>query len=190
MLSGTLEQVNWRETHPYKPSVEFSLDLGEEALNIAYRVREKTTAARVAQDGGPVWEDSCCEFFCSFDDSGYYNLEANCIGRLKFAFGADRNARRDAPGEALKAITRCASAGENPFDERHSDCWELALTVPFRAFFAHSINRGSFARMRFNIYKCGDRLTAPHYISFAPVGTPKPDFHRPEFFVPADFQRL
>ena len=37
-------------------------------------------------------------------------------------------------------------------------------------------------KLRGNIYKCGDRTAHPHYLSWAPIGTPSPDFHRPEYF--------
>ena len=32
------------------------------------------------------------------------------------------------------------------------------------------------------IIKCGDDLTVPHFLSWNPIKTEKPDFHRPEFF--------
>ena len=35
---------------------------------------------------------------------------------------------------------------------------------------------------RANFYKCGDMLSVPHYVTWNPVGTPKPDYHRPEYF--------
>jgi hypothetical protein len=37
-------------------------------------------------------------------------------------------------------------------------------------------------RARGNFYKCGDKLPVPHYLSWAPIATPRPDFHRPEYF--------
>ena len=36
--------------------------------------------------------------------------------------------------------------------------------------------------VRGNFYKCGDKTAHPHFVSWNPVGTPSPDFHRPEFF--------
>ena len=33
-----------------------------------------------------------------------------------------------------------------------------------------------------NFYKCGDETEIEHYGMWSPVGTEKPDFHRPEFF--------
>ena len=33
-----------------------------------------------------------------------------------------------------------------------------------------------------NFYKCGDATEMPHYLSWNPIQTERPDFHRPEFF--------
>ena len=33
-----------------------------------------------------------------------------------------------------------------------------------------------------NFYKCGDETDYPHFGMWNPVGTEKPDFHRPEYF--------
>ena len=46
-----------------------------EYLFVRYDVTEDCTAARVAEDNGEVWTDSCVEFFISPDNKGYYNFE-------------------------------------------------------------------------------------------------------------------
>ncbi len=33
-----------------------------------------------------------------------------------------------------------------------------------------------------NLNKCASATSAPHYLSWNPIDTPTPDFHRPEFF--------
>jgi hypothetical protein len=33
-----------------------------------------------------------------------------------------------------------------------------------------------------NFYKCADDTAFKHYLSWNPILTPNPDFHRPEFF--------
>ena len=53
---------------------------------------------------------------------------------------------------------------------------------PVKAFFHHKIKALKGKTIRANFYKCGDKLTVPHYLTWSTVGTPKPDFHRPEFF--------
>jgi len=36
--------------------------------------------------------------------------------------------------------------------------------------------------LRGNLQKCADKSASPHWMTAFPVHTPKPDFHRPEFF--------
>ncbi len=40
-----------------------------------------------------------------------------------------------------------------------------------------------------NVYKCGDALKTPHFVSLYPIETPSPDFHRPEFFRELSFEK-
>ena len=40
-----------------------------------------------------------------------------------------------------------------------------------------------------NLYKCGDNLSHPHFLSWQPIDTPQPDFHRPEFFAAGKFEQ-
>ena len=60
--------------------------------------------------------------------------------------------------------------------------WQLTLIIPDSAFFLHHINYLSQREMRCNLYKCGDLLAKPHYMSWNPVHSEKPNFHRPQDF--------
>jgi hypothetical protein len=37
-------------------------------------------------------------------------------------------------------------------------------------------------KWRANFYKCGDKTSHPHWLTWAPVEFPKPNFHLPGFF--------
>ena len=64
--------------------------------------------------------------------------------------------------------------------------WIIMLAVygriPASAFFLHHINYLSQREMRCDLYKCGDLLAKPHYMSWNPVHSEKPNFHRPQDF--------
>ncbi|MDE6449753.1 MAG: hypothetical protein K2L41_06690, partial [Muribaculaceae bacterium] len=32
------------------------------------------------------------------------------------------------------------------------------------------------------LYSCASAIESPYYLSWSPIDTPRPDFHRPEFF--------
>ena len=176
--------VNWPEAYPYKPKVEFAVAHTGDALLLHYRVEEQSVRAVARQDHEHIWEDSCAEFFCMPADDGiYYNVECNCTGKLLVAVGKDRNDRQPAPAEVMQSIDRWASLGTEPFDTRlEATKWELALRLPVTTFFQHQIKSFDGLTASGNIYKCGDCLPVPHFISWNPITTESPDFHRPEFF--------
>lgn len=180
-----LECLNWPESYPYRPEVTFAAAHCSDAVLLHFKVREDAVLARCGDDRGHIWEDSCVEFFLAPDinDGLYYNFEFNCIGSLYSCVGQQRQSRDFLPDKAYKDIERCPSTGSTPFEERNDiPVWELSAIIPSSCLVRHNIAVLDGQIMHGNFYKCGDRLSKPHYLSFFPVDTPKPDFHRPEFF--------
>lgn len=177
-------QVNWPEAYPYKPSMDFAIAHTGDALLIHYRVTEQSVRAVATEDHQRIWEDSCAEFFCMPADDGiYYNMECNCTGKLLLAAGRDRHERTKAPATVMQGVDRWTSLGPEPFDTRLTPTtWELALRLPLSVFFQHQIESLDGLTVQGNVYKCGDLLPVPHFVSWNPILTEKPDFHRPEFF--------
>ena len=178
---GRIGCLNWPEAFPYRPEAEFDLchDGGE--LHLCFRVKEDAVRAVCAADREHAWEDSCVEFF--FDPHGdgtYYNLECTCTGWLYLCRGAGRHGREFLPEAAYAAISRRCSLGREPFGLRPGPtAWEVELDIPAAVFGLAAFDG---LRARGNFYKCGDKLPVPHYLSWAPIATPRPDFHRPEYF--------
>lgn len=171
---------NWPDfSAPCGASVELSHS--SDMLHIHYIVDEPAVVANCTADGQHVWEDSCAEFF--FDPLGkgeYYNLECTCTGKIYLCKGAGRSGRVPLDEAALKSITRRCTLPQEAFgllNERTQ--WELWLDVPASVFGLESYEG---LRARGNFYKCADASPYRHYLSYAPIATPKPDFHRPEFF--------
>lgn len=178
-----MDVANWADSYPYKPEVEFSVAHDGESILVLYHVREESVRAVAGQDGGHVWEDSCCEFFFAPDDRGYYNIECNCAGTLLVAYGAGRESREQASPETMRLIDREASLGRKPFDTTTGENdWTLALRIPLAVFFHHPDLQLVGLSAKGNFYKCGDLLPKPHFLSWNKVGVEKPDFHRPNFF--------
>lgn len=179
-----VSNVNWPESYPYKPKVEFAAAHTGDALLLHYRVEEQSVRAVAQKDHEHIWEDACAEFFIMPAADGiYYNFECNCTGKLLVAAGKDRNERTPAPAEVMQSIDRWASLGTKPFDTREEPTkWELALRIPVTAFFQHDFSRFDGLKATGNAYKCGDNLPVPHFISWNPIKTKSPDFHRPDFF--------
>lgn len=181
---------NWPAEFPYAPEVRFRMFHTGDRLFVRFEVAERYTAARVVEDNGEVWTDSCVEFFFAPDSGvGYYNFETTCIGRMLLG---NRLSRKEgvvyASAETLASVRRVSSLPDAPFEEREGDNrWTLTLAIPPQALFRHAFDSWDGVRGRMNLYKCGDNLSHPHFLSWRPIDTPQPDFHRPEFFGEVEF---
>lgn len=182
-----LDVVNW-DTYPYRPEVSFRISYTDNAILLHYKVKEKSVRGRYGNDNEAVWTDSCVEFFISPTDDGvYYNFECNCVGTLLLGGGkpGDRN---HATPAVMNQIDRWASLGRTPFEERTDvNQWEVALVIPYTAFYKHDISSLQGKAIRANFYKCGDELSTPHFLSWNPIPVEKPNFHLPEYFGTLNF---
>jgi len=163
---------------------EFRIAHTTDSILLHYKVSEESVRAVADTDNGRVWEDSCMEFFAMpKDDDIYYNVECNCAGTLLLGAGNGRHDRAKAARETLQSVQRWASLGRKPFGEKpFGDVWEVALVLPYKAFFMHDIASLDGQTIRANFYKCGDLLSKPHFLSWNPIHLEKPDFHCPGFF--------
>jgi hypothetical protein len=178
-----VEEINWKE-FDYKPEVSFSIGYTGNEILLKYYVKEKYFKAEKTESNQMVCEDSCVEFFVSPADDGiYYNLEFNGIGTCLLGSGTGRANSMRADPEIISRIRRKTSAGEKAVKERTGEfSWTITLAIPLSVFFRHEIKDLKGKTFRANICKCGDKLSVPHYLTWNPVGTEKPDFHRPEYF--------
>jgi len=183
LLEHKIKQVNWAEDYSYQPDVRLIISHAENIIYLKFVVNEDAVMARVTEDNGDVWTDSCVEFFISFDETGYYNFEFNCIGTLLIRFQKEKNIFELASKEVLDTVIRKSSLGTIPFEEKTGNqSWELSVAIPVTAFFKHKIESLSGLKVRCNFYKCGDNLSKPHFLSWSPINYPVPNFHIEEFF--------
>lgn len=181
-----LEQTPWADRFPYRPQVQFAIAHTGSEILVAWDVEEQCVRAEAEADGGRVWQDSCCELFVQpAGSNNYYNIECNCGGKLLVQGGAVGTERPLGDAELMAKVKRLSSLGSNPFPlEQRAEGyhWQLSVVVPVEALFFDSVTDLSGQRLRGNLYKCGDLLAQPHYLSFFPIDLPKPAFHCPQFF--------
>ena len=176
-----VDQVNWPAAFPYAPFCAGRIARTEDGIVVDFRVSGLDLRAKNTKDNGSQWEDSCVEFFVQNPDgSEYYNFEINPLGKVLAAIGPDRNARVKRPAKQMNEILRIARF-EGP-QEYAGGIWDWRVTVliPFELVGVDPENLPE--KLRANFYKCGDKTAHPHFLSWNPVGTPAPDFHRPDFF--------
>ena len=184
-----LNEVNWA-AYPYRPEVSVQIAFNENELFLQYKVREQAVKAKVTENNGRVWTDSCVEFFLSPEgNSDYYNLEMNCIGSTLLGFRKSGAQPVHASNEQIASIRRISSLGNSPFPERKDPTqWQITIAIPWEVFFRHELKPLSGKKMRGNFYKCGDELAVPHFVSWTKIKTPEPAFHVPEFFGGLEFE--
>jgi hypothetical protein len=175
----------WK-AYPYQPEVSYVMAHNNECIFLKFYVAEQFVAAAYGATNAPVYEDSCVEFFISFDETGYYNFEFNCIGACLASFGSTRGNRGLLTEESIGKIRSQAVVTRNGGEEAVR--WTITLAIPLAAFEFHSLASLSGVRCRANFYKCGDGLPAPHYLTWSEVESPEPDFHLPQFFGTVAFQ--
>jgi hypothetical protein len=180
---GDISVINW-PSFSYSPVVEFRTAYTKSHLFIKYYVSEKYTSAVKRETNSNVFEDSCVEFFVAPQaGSPYYNFEFNPCGVCLAAIGADRHNRVRQSPEKIAEIVVHPSLGKEPFSEREGDNrWNLLAGIPFGLMGLSPERVMPGLELRANFYKCGDKLTEPHYLTWSQISTPAPDYHRPEFF--------
>ena len=183
-----IDILNWK-SFPYKPVVKFKMAYCPEAIFLKFYVSEENILANVTKINGDVCTDSCVEFFISLGrDKTYYNFELNCVGVPHVEYG-QKGKRIQVDPEVVKLIKAKSSLGDKPFGEkRGGHRWELMIVIPKVCFCFDKdlILKGLKANA--NFYKCGDKTSVPHYLSWNPVNTPTPDFHQPDFYGHLSFE--
>ena len=175
-----INQVPW-PAHPYKPSASFTISHGPDCIFLKYFVTEKQIRATYESPNSPVWEDTCVEFFFSLNNGPrYYNFEVNCIGTILAAYGIDRDNRQFLSPDIIATIKTFGLIDK--FSDPKLINWDIIIIIPFSAFIHDKISSLSGADARANFFKCGDKLTEPHYLSWNSINAPEPDFHLPEHF--------
>ena len=182
-IKNPVSEVNWKD-FDYKPEVKFSIGYTAKEILLKYYVTEQWFKAVKTESNQEVYEDSCVEFFVSPSiDGRYYNFEFNGIGTCLMGTGTGReNLSRVDPG-VISRIRRLTSAGNKPISNKAGEfSWTITIAIPLNVFIHHKITNLKGKEFRANFYKCGDKLTVPHFLTWNPVETEMPDYHRPEYF--------
>jgi len=179
----TIEILNWPNEYSYKPITYFNIGRSNDSIFIKYSVHGSMLRAIYSNDQDPVYEDSCVEFFCMpIGAEKYTNFEFNCIGTCSASSrkGRNENIVPFSPEEML-TIKRFPSIGRRAFNEMEGMFeWELTVKIPFKLMGIDPKHLPE--KIVGNFYKCADGTDSMHFVSWSPIPTAKPDFHRPEFF--------
>lgn len=173
--------ANW-EAYPYKPIAAFNIARTDTNLYLRFSVMGNSLKASFEEDGSPVYQDSCVEFFMRKEgERRYRNFEFNCIGTCDAAVRLSRDEASPLTREEMRRIIRYPSIKREAFGERKGiHAWSLIVVIPFELM---GIDPDHLPEKIYgNFYKCADNTENPHFLSWSPIDLPEPNFHCPEFF--------
>jgi len=183
-----IDQYMWHERGK-KQATALRVLYDDAALYLQYLCEDSHIFSETTALNGPVYKDSCVEFFATIDpDSGpdYFNLEMNACGMLLMGWGAAGGGGRTHVSAELAAAIAIASsvAGPTKPESPSDNGWWLVARVPFAtlsAFTGRAVRVGPGTRWRCNAFRCGGK-TEDQFAAWAWIDWPHPSFHQPQFF--------
>ena len=169
-----VDQILWKPDCGIRAFGQFCHD--GSSLFVHLCAAEKQIRAEYTAPLSRVCEDSCLDFFFMPEgDDRYFNFEINPNGCLHIGFGHGREDSTVLYRSDLRKLLEIRT-------ERTPDGWEAYYRIPL-SFLRIFLPGFSFTGMlRANVYKCGDLTQQEHYLSWNPVSSETPDFHRPRDF--------
>jgi len=173
----------------FTPRTEARLMYDEHFLYVIFRVRDRFVKALTSKSNGPVYEDSCVELFFSPDSTKpllYFNLEVNCGATPLMHYS--KTPKKDYTIVERKDLEQIEIAATMPslvYPEIQKDTtWIIEYSIPLKMLekYASISHPKSGVIWKANLYKIGDKTSNPHYLTWAPIESPVPNFHLPEFF--------
>jgi hypothetical protein len=197
--ADTAELTRFRpEGSAHRPRVQVRLLYDDAGLYGLFNVRDRYVRAVVTKYQGPVCTDSCVEFFVKPKKrSGYFNFEFNCGGALLVFYITDpartkkgfkkfvKLPRKD--GAQVRIFHTLPKTVDPEIAARKQ--WRLGFHIPFALLEKYAGPLGEPAGQSWtgNFYKCGDKTSHPHWVSWSPVT--RLAFHLPECFGPLRFEK-
>jgi hypothetical protein len=171
------------------PRVQAKMLYDDAALYLIWRVEDRFVRALAKKHQDSVCVDSCVEFFFTPGDDpvadGYFNLEMNCGGIMLFNYQLVPW-KNQVGIEDLGKIQIAHSMPATVDPERtEPTTWTVQYRLPISildTYFQNAKRPAPGVTWRANFYKCADATSHPHWLTWAPVDLPRPDFHQPKFF--------
>ena len=182
-------QYHMGDEPAHRPHVEAKLTYDYQAIYVIFRVEDRYVRAVARGYHGHVCRDSCVEFFFTPGvDIGltYFNVEINCGGAMLFHYnpeGGDTVLVDPSDCDRVEIAHSLPEIVEPEIAEPVT--WTLEFRLPFdvvEKYCPTATRPAPGVTWRANLYKCGNETSHPHWLTWAPVDFPRPNFHVPECF--------
>ncbi len=183
-----IDQLNWEDEFPEKMPVTVRVAHNNDKLYLYYTVIGEELRAINTLDFESVWEDSCVEFFMQREgDKTYRNFECNVLGAMISSVHETRE-KGEPQTDQMSSIYRHSTINHRYENGRQVSDWSVFIEIPKKAMGFKDTELLSRQIIRANFYKCGDKTSKPHYLSWNPIELEEPNFHTPQFFGQLEFE--
>jgi hypothetical protein len=192
----TIDIINYMGPKPgFRLEVKAKMMYDDKNLYVIFRVHDRYVRCITKDYNGPVWEDSCVEFFFSPDASlpeRYFNLEINCGGTPLMHYNVIPD--KEITMIAVDDIKMIEIAHSLPqlIDPEITEpvTWTIEYRIPLilPEKYSKITHPKHGIAWRANFYKIAENSSNPHYMTWSVVNNFKPDFHLPQFFGLLKFQ--
>ncbi len=200
-IDGNWDKTQWQNISPllienymgpipaFKPVVQSKMMYDEKNLYVIFHVNDRYVRCLTNKPNGPVWEDSCVEFFFSPYEKfpgKYFNLEINCGGTPLMHYNIVP--RKEFIELCIEDISKIEIAHSLPDliepEIKEPIIWTVEYRIPISILRNHSLvnNPRKGVEWKANFFKCAEKNSNPHFITWSVVKNDKPDFHLPQFF--------
>lgn len=168
-----------------KQGTQVTMSADHDGISLHVKAIDVHSSAQVLDHNGPVYMDSCFEFFFTPDtikSADYINLEINCIGTVYMAV-RNKGVKDRIPISEMTGISVWTSLPKGRVKEAlDSDCfWEMEISMAFdwiEGLWGRPISKKYWYG---NFYRCGGCID-DQYACWKSIDTQVPDFHQASFF--------
>jgi hypothetical protein len=200
-IDGKWDKPQWRNIKPieirnhmgekpeYQPTAKVKMVYDDEYIYVIFRVEDQYVRAVAEEYHGPVWKDSCVEFFFTPGQDlsiGYLNLEVNCGGTALFHY--QKSPGQDVREAHITDMDQIKIAHSLPkiVDPEITEpiVWTIEYRLPLAIIqkYCQTAMLGPGVVWRVNFYKCAENNSHPHWLTWSFVDHAEPSFHQPAFF--------
>lgn len=205
-IDANWDKAQWQKTKPidiklfmgekpsHLPKVQAKALYDGEHIYIIFRAEDRYVRSVATEYHGAVWEDSCVEFFFTPGgdiSEGYFNLEVNCGGTILCSHRTSREENVKMLETNDCARIEIAHSLPKVVDPEITEpvTWTLEYRVPIEMLekYTQVTRPAPGVTWGANFFKCGDKTSHPHWLTWSYIANETPDFHRPEYFGTLEF---